>query len=152
MIRILLFLSCFCSSLLVLSQSYYSFPDSGWTQTQLFGIHNGLGWDQYPVEFTYAKDSIIGGITYRAVYDGNSLHFVRNENGKVYQKEYTGDHLLYDFSLNVGDTVGSFNNTVVTKQKILSTSGDSLWYIEIKIGQLHPDTIRWLEGIGDLQG
>lgn len=138
------------------SQEYYTFPDTGWSQTQLFGIHNGLGWDQYPEEFTYAQDSVINGITYKAIRLRSELFFLRQENGKVIWKDYNGEKLIYDFSLKVGDTLlgldfqESYPHVVIKKEKLAGPPGDSLWYLEIEIEKFHPDTIRWLEGVGDI--
>lgn len=66
------------------AQNYYHFPDTGWSQTQLFGIHNGLGWDQYPEEFSYIKDSIVGSKTYKVITNDIHFHFIRQDNGKIF--------------------------------------------------------------------
>lgn len=123
----------------------------------LFGVHNGQGWDQYIHEFQYSHDSLINGQNYQVIKRGAEEFFTREVDGKIYWLTGSDETLLYDFSLMVGDTLDYFYwhstelHTVVNKERIHHASGDSLWYIEIKIHEFHPDTIYWLEGVGDLR-
>ena len=139
------------------SQKYFDFPTEGWMQTQLFGIHNGLGWDQYVQDFNYSNDTVLDGLTYHAIISNDVHYFVRNEHGKIYWRHYSGEALLYDFSLNVGDTLDGFyflshaTYTVSVKERIAGPSGDSLWYMEVKPAGSWPDPEQWMEGVGNVK-
>jgi hypothetical protein len=161
-------LSLICGLLVALaiklpSQSFYAFPSKGWTQTLLYTEFTGHYWYMNNEELTYTHDSTFQNNKIYHVLELNSQEFyTRSENGKIYKLENISDtafteKLLYDFSLQVGDTVKNifdlpfYTYTVIKKEKRLNLSQDSLWYMEIKIHSLHPDTIRWMEGIGDLR-
>ena len=102
-------------------------------------------------------DTIIGSYTYKKVYakgqayyqwmsptppgpgqctdppysymNGNPVFFLRSSGKKIYAKMSGGDTLLYDFNLNVGDTLpktynNSQNNIIVTaKDSIFTANG-----------------------------
>lgn len=151
-----------CYAVLTLSSSisaqpYYSFPVNGWSQSQLFVFHNGLGFDQYVKEITCVGDTVIGNHTYQKLTGLNPDNFVRYDDGLMYWNRQGVDELIYNFSLEVGDTLkdeyglGYLGAVVMIKERILSTSGDSLWRLEIRT-QWSQENFIWLEGIGDTKG
>lgn len=152
----------FCYAVLTLSSSisaqpYYSFPVNGWSQSQLFVFHNGLGFDQFVKELTCVGDTVIGSHTYQKLTGLFPDHFVRYDDGLMYWNRQGVDELIYNFSLEVGDTLkddyglGYLGAVEMKKERILSTSGDSLWRLEIRT-QWSQENFIWLEGIGDTQG
>ncbi|MEO6760068.1 MAG: putative metal-binding motif-containing protein, partial [Saprospiraceae bacterium] len=153
-----LFLAC---SVLASAQSYFVFPSPGWKQGLLQTVWNGHIFDNTLVEAKYAHDTIIDGLPYTVTQLGGD-QFTRQQGGKLYHLQITGngnvEKLLYDFSAEVGDTIqndfysqGNYVLTVIKKEKIGNPTQDSLWYLEIRRAGFVPDTIKWLEGVGDLQ-
>jgi len=144
------------------AQTYYIFPDTGWTQSLLLSVYNGWGVEKSLAELSYERDTLIQNHTYKVIsFAGSEPSYVRQENGKLYWAQKLGssyfEQKLWNFSLKIGDTLSGYGfypsetKTVIKKVKVLSFSGDSLWYMELAVNKFFPDTIRWMEGIGDLQ-
>ncbi|HZV68816.1 MAG TPA: MopE-related protein [Saprospiraceae bacterium] len=143
------------------SQAYLTFPTEGWSQTLLYTQFTGHYWYMNNEELVYERDSTFPN---QKTYQVSKLQlysvYTRTENGKFIILENPSDtaseKVLYDFSLQVGDTVKNIlelnflTYTVIKKEKRKNISGDSIWYMEIKTHELHPDTTRWMEGIGDI--
>ena len=118
--------------------------------------------------FKFDNDTIIDGKLYQMVFiSEDEFHeewffygsFVREENKKVYYREYYGEEgLIYDFNLQLGDTV-VLNNPRAASEVILTlTEIDS---VETTDGyrerwKLTNDEFEipeyWIEGIGSMAG
>lgn len=152
----------FLFPLLGFAQTYFAFPTPGWKQSLLASTWNGYIFDNTLVQIQYSHDTILNGVTYTATNFGNDK-FIRQEGGKLYYLQGISggstEKILYDFSANVGDTIqNEFYSqdpnalTVIKKEKLVNPTKDSLWYLEIRrVGPI-TDTIRWLEGVGDMKG
>lgn len=156
-----------CSTLLN-AQTYVPFPDSNayWNEVELY-----QGQCE-PPEFckrTYflMGDTIIDAFSYKKIYadDGSSISYVgglREENKKVYlfYKSCDQSIILFDFNVNVGDTVAKsclvigclpFENTymtVVSRDSILLEDGSYRNRINFDDGP----QASWIEGIGSVSG
>ncbi len=114
--RSLTILFVFISFEISLAQNYVPFPDSNavWTNDRIDVTCGDPLYICYFAQFTLTGDTIIGTYSYNKVYSGgsNSNNYfgaIRNDipEKKVYFiKAYTDtDTLLYDFNIDVGDTV-----------------------------------------------
>ncbi|HSF90169.1 MAG TPA: MopE-related protein [Saprospiraceae bacterium] len=90
---------------------------------------------------------------------GPGNYYVRYDSGMVFQGILNSgqmeDKLLYDFTLNVGDTLHDYyypsSNTdyIVTLKEKRLVHQDSLWYMELYLDQW--TNLAWLEGVGELK-
>ncbi len=88
-------------------QTYYAFPTGigMWTREQLDHFWNPTG-----ILSTdhIGGDTIIGSDTYKKLYVNNNLHGAIRENNRViyfYSLDSLREFILYDFSVQVGDTL-----------------------------------------------
>jgi len=150
-----------------------------WSDKKYF--ETGDRWTEYiitsymfPTSYTFVSDkrqyylgtdTLVNGIHYYNIieYTPNNLqhptnHYgiMREENGKVYvnlNNNNTGEFLLYDFTLNVGDTIHSnapsgplSNSPVISKiDTIQLMTGE-------KRKMFHCNEFTYIEGIGCLNG
>ena len=161
--RRLTLILCFLYICLIGQSEYFEFPYEGWKQTILYSDGFGIYRVESIRQSSYLGDTILEGKQYKVLNRaGLQNFFFRFDNGKVFQRMSTFngttnvpfDQITLDFTLNEGDTLKGFgflpqqDLTITTKERIL-VNQDSLWYIEIQIDQWN--TIKWLEGVGDLQ-
>lgn len=118
--------------------------------------------------FKFDKDTIIDNITYKKVWiseDEDHANwnfygaFIREENKRVYYKQYVGDEgLIYDFNLTIGDSVLVDNPISAGEIWLILVSIDSIqtndgykerW--ELK-NNGYPDSEYWIRGIGSQNG
>jgi hypothetical protein len=118
--------------------------------------------------FKFDEDTIIDGKLYQKVFISEDEFqqewyfygsFIREENKKVYLKEYFGEEgLIYDFNLQLGDTVVVNNPRAVSEVALVLTEIDS---VETTDGyrdrwKLTNDEFMipeyWIEGIGSMGG
>ncbi|MEE4259035.1 MAG: T9SS type A sorting domain-containing protein [Bacteroidales bacterium] len=118
--------------------------------------------------FKFEEDTIIDGKTYKMVFISEDEFqeewfffgsFIREDNKKVYLREYFGEEgLIYDFNLQLGDTVVVNNPRAVSEVALVLTEIDS---VETSDGYrerwkltneefLIPE--YWIEGIGSTGG
>ena len=118
--------------------------------------------------FKFDNDTIIDGKLYKMVFiSEDEFHeewffngsFVREENKKVYYREYYGEEgLIYDFNLQLGDTAVVNNPRAASEVTLTLTEIDS---VETADGyrerwKLTNDEFEipeyWIEGIGSMAG
>ncbi len=156
----LVFVICFCSSQID-AQSYLSIPDSAarWINYGYsfsfsggnFSINNTFGSKYY----TDGSDTIINGQNYFGVKE--SAYYIgslRNSSGKVYYvpRDSTNEYLLYDFTVQVGDTLHNVFTSYGIVQDLLVTdvTTDSIGGVLRRV--IHFNGVSWIEGIGCSQG
>lgn len=115
------------------AQTYVSFPTAqdsvAWKMTE-------WSWGRKFESYTYiSDDTIIDGKTYSKVYTGNFLfendsnrltYLIREENKQIFSKSLNtnNEYLLYDFTLNVNDTM--VIDTTGILQRAVVTNIDSM--------------------------
>jgi hypothetical protein len=118
--------------------------------------------------YKFEEDTIIDGKLYQKVFISEDEFqedwffygsFIREENKKVYLREYFGEEgLIYDFNLQLGDTVVVNNPRAVSEVTLVLTEIDS---VETNDGyrerwKLTNDEFMipeyWIEGIGSMGG
>lgn len=135
------------------SQELAPFPTLGMSygEVQLNDVH---GFPDFDVSVFYLKDTFFcGQLHHYFVGKWSSFvkkdFFVRYEAGRVFinRGECGMERLLYDFSLEVGDTFSNFQyeNIVVD-----SVSTFTLENGEIRKYIVFDNGIKWVDGIGDL--
>ena len=128
------------------------------------------------VTYSLQGDTIFGGTVYQTlrrgdgVYcgalrqsaDGQQIYFRPGEVGDRYARSKGKEYLLYDFSVNVGDTVYAYDGFMDTSCEQSQEPGDSItpaWKVlsidtidgrkHIKVeGGNQSSRIEWIEGIG----
>ncbi len=142
-----------------LGQTLYHFPQPGFVQGE---IYNG-DWTnpgQHNASVTFMGDTMIGGVTYSHMENEHfSDGYVRYDSGRIYSqgRNFDGslsggsETLLYDFTLQVGDTFSSyrFGNIIVDSvSTITMLNGQNRKYMELSNGF---DTCKWIDAIGDIE-
>ncbi len=118
--------------------------------------------------FKFDEDTIIEGKLYQQVFISEDEFqeewffygsFIREENKKVYLREYFGEEgLIYDFNLKMGDTVVVNNPRAISEVSLVLTEIDSVETTDghRKRWQLTNDEFMipeyWIEGIGSMGG
>ena len=160
--KILIFITFF--PVFASAQLNYFFPDSN--------SYFSVSW----MKFWFQGDTVIGDFKYKKVYmqmndsiaDFNKAYYftaIREDTvaEKVYFYHYDyynaeNEYLLYDFSVNVGETVGfySFWGGLHIKQQVVKSIDSILidGHYRKKINFLHErhGIESWIEGIGSTQG
>ena len=134
------------------AQTYRPFPvDNGvWTyqSSDEWGNHLATG------SFTLTGDTTINSLTYKKIqYAGGSIREVGKIIYFVPDTSSTGaEYVLYDFNLNLGDTVTDFygghdceSDTIIvhTVDSVLGSNG---WHRRLRMGNY----VTWIEGIGSV--
>ncbi|MDQ3015865.1 MAG: T9SS type A sorting domain-containing protein [Bacteroidota bacterium] len=89
-------------------------------------------------------------------YEGTNT-YIRTENNKVYRYNFEDEKVLYDFTLEVGDTflldLSLFEINLIVKDldTIILLNGESKkrWVLQCEISG---DEYTWIEGIGNIRG
>ncbi len=142
------------------SQSeFYQFPYNGWRQYILHTEAPPSGWFERIDTVKFQQDTIIDTLNYIHLTWGSGNYYVRYDSGMVFQRILNSgqmeDKLLYDFTLNVGDTLHDYyypssnTNYIVTIKEKRLVHQDSLWYMELYLDQW--TNLAWLEGVGELE-
>ena len=116
--------------------------------------------------YTFSVDSFFySGFYFHELLFSKDMSSPWNSTGKYFRQEgskvfkLTGDtlKLLYDFSLNIGDTLVPFNDGIYDKREVVEVGSIMLLdniprkYLSITCGsQSGGDTTKWIEGIGDI--
>lgn len=109
------------------------------------------------VRATYNGDSIIHGKEYFKLEMYNNSYWVREDTakGKVYVILDSADHILYDYSMSIGDTLYKTYPPIQNAFKILtavdSFQMDSIWYKIQYFAQGTSWDFTVIEGIGCMQ-
>lgn len=114
--------------------------------------------ETYYQYYTDGEDTLIGGNTYERVriyfstgYKGS----FRNESGVVYyiEEEDSIEQILYDFTLNVGDTMPDTYNEMGIDDADIVTIVDTLVLFGIPHRRIRfTGEYAWIDGIGCTQG
>ncbi|HTL80666.1 MAG TPA: T9SS type A sorting domain-containing protein [Bacteroidia bacterium] len=143
----------------------YHFPQPGLSQTE---VHIGDWTIQGQVDnwsFHYTNDTVVGNDTFSHLVGYSSYfpsEYIYSSGGKVYGSPYEGTNfahpdsmeLIYDFSLNPGDTfhvsrIGIYGTfTVDSVGTILLASGETRKYMELSNST---GRLKWIDGIGDIE-
>lgn len=144
--------------------TYHPFPDSnivweGYTSCGMHGIGSLVGW-----AYTIKRDTTINGLLYHII--GSATWdigcFREDINKRVYFFNFSGfdpdtstqEHLLYNFSFSVGDTIFSkgIKLTVfrVDTPVYYGVPRRTIYLTDSVFGGF--DTDRWIEGIGSYWG
>jgi len=182
--RIILTISVFFLFIFSFAQKKYEyvpFPTSNaiWSEKYQFSEHDP-NWQPSVYErfAVNGEDTVINGIVYTKIYmfldtvfDKKTAKYVgalrEDENKKIWLKMDTelhyskpetrfnkGEILLYDFSVNEGDTIFSLSkltNIVVAKIDTVQIGDTYRKKIKIEIGDKW-NVIEWIEGIGSTRG
>lgn len=150
------------------AQTYVPFPDSNayWNEIELY--QGQCDPPEYCKNTYYLLgDTVIDAYLYKKIYstDGSSTSYVgglREENKRVYLYYTWCDHsvLLYDFNLNIGDTITTsclaaacdtledLYMTVVSIDSVLLQDNSYRRRINFNYGS----NMSWIEGIGSVSG
>ena len=163
----------FSLSLVLTSISFsQSLPDSSaiWTIASI-----SMGSYFQNNTYSYETDTIINSLTYvtifttnDSIYDPSNSNYycaVREYEGRWFfvLKDQTNEYLLYDFNVNIGDTVIINNPWTDGEKELIVFNTDSLeltdkYYRTIDVGFYdgpsgQPNIIdRWIKGIGSTNG
>jgi hypothetical protein len=162
----LLIILLLVSALTGSAQNYISFPDSN----AIWLVRHGRG-DTMPAFYYYGltnEDTIINSTVYHKLLRSTDTVFSSNEYyaalrqdvlaKKVYSYAYnaSSEHLLYDFSVNIGDTV---NNITGSSTSAIVYSIDSILIAGTYHKQIHfmlysASSVwpfgSWVEGVGNI--
>jgi len=126
------------------------------------------GVELYNNTYTIVKDTILDGLNYYEITDlhnegGTTPILLREDsiNRKIYLKYIGEEKLLYDFSMNIGDTINYFvfndgYNEMTLDSITNNLSSPDSNYITINIQIENPkifhfsNGIKWIEGIGSV--
>jgi Secretion system C-terminal sorting domain len=140
------------------SQAYIPFPSSNAIWLVRHG--NGEAWPDYYYYGLTNEDTTISGVTYHKLFRSVDTNFTSSEYyggiredlaaHKVYFYYGGSEKLLFDFSVNVADTVRSLNAVVHAVDSILI---GSVYHRQIHF-RMYNDTAAWhagtwVEGIGN---
>ncbi|MFI4963193.1 MAG: T9SS type A sorting domain-containing protein [Legionellales bacterium] len=141
--------------LLGIAQSYTPLVNplgSSWSGFD-FDIPNSVSW---PINIQTGSDTIAGGLKYTAMNsNGGTYYYIREDSsGKVFVKRLLSDsidYLLYDFSMQVGDSIydsatGYFMKVTYIDSFQTPMGNMKRLYMQ---GSWHHAT--WIEGIGGYQ-
>lgn len=151
---VMIVLGAFCAKA---QAPYYAFPDSNatWSMIRKAGAMGNIFWAGY--SYNFGSDTTINTKTYHSIevssgpHIGPSLFFLRNDTFALTYILNTNneERILYDFSMQVGDTITNFfwgNN-----MELLSISTVQLINSERRLFNFS-DSTKWIEGIGDVLG
>ena len=149
------------------AQSYIPFPDSNavWINAdytlvnQPFYHYVLVGTRNY---CTNGEDTLLNATTYTKINhcEGAYKAALRDDNGKVYivPKDSVNEFLLYDFTLEVGDTLGTFFYEYsggwqeLSQNDIIINEVDSININNVYHKRITVDNTYWIEGIGCTMG
>ena len=157
-------------------QSYYAFPESNALWYQYYYPENYWEEGNEPESMIFGlqdQDTLINGLQYNKLFrfysnppdpssavcigaireDNNRRVFYRGEHPFSYPVADTGEIMIYDFSVNVGDTIRE--GLFTTNEYLLVSKMDTIQIGEEYRKRIHfenhPDT-RWIEGLGNERG
>jgi hypothetical protein len=154
---------------IALTQSYVHFPDTVamWHETYIQQIPPPILWYDAIGEIYYKGDTTINNITYHKLYstqrnifcsqviEGTPYYTGALREDTIQQRMYyresgqDTEHILYDFSLEVGDTLPGHSSTVKSIDTIITDDGIARrrWHVFADYPEAY-----YIEGIGGNQG
>lgn len=164
-IKLMMVISCCLTGELGNTQSYVHFPDSVavWHETYIQQIPPPILWYDAIGETYYKGDTTFNNLTYHKLFRTNRNIFcsqiiqgayyvgaLREDTiqQRIYVREYWQDteHILYDFSLEVGDTLPDITELTVTSIDTIITSDGIArrrWHVPYYYYEAY-----YIEGIG----
>lgn len=141
----------------------FSFPQPGLEQVEIYHGDWTTGGFPFNNSFRYLRDTTVGGNVF-AKFSPNHLSnelYTYYDSGKVYYyfngttlTNPTTGKLIYDFSLNIGDTISLNSYSHYGNYTV-----DSVSSVQLLNGQIRKflrlfsstDTLKWIDGIGDIE-
>lgn len=117
----------------------------------------GLGPMRYTDSLVYVNDTLIGNYEYKRIQGGGHLYFIRENGDTVFRYHGGEDYVLYNFSMEVGDTLkmedgksamyyffppGSYVTFELTEKGKMELGGDSVRYYIMKVISTDYDSIN----------
>ena len=144
------------------SQTYLSLPDSNAKWINVHKDYRTNPWNPTKKQVQYCtanRDTLINGREYFQIdtCNGGYKGALRNDAGKVHivPKDSAREFLLYDFTLEVGDTICNINCDGTQSSLLIVHPGgvdsvliDSVYRKRIRLSY----GTGWIEGIGNSQG
>lgn len=118
----------------------------GWCVEQYYGLGSVL------TDYTIIGDSSLNGSDYTVLlrFD-NQLHLLREDTveRQVFYRDTanSNDYLIYDFSLNAGDSIMLFDSTILFYVDSVVLMSRKHLYLSTNDTNVAP-TLTWIEGIG----
>jgi hypothetical protein len=162
----------FCSFVGAYAQNYMPMPDSNFTWMVRHG--NGEAWPTYYFYGMKNEDTVLAGQTYHKVFRSSDTAFDQSEyfaglrqdvNTKrvyCYDHRIHGERILYDFSVQIGDTVryltGSSVDPFYAVQGVVysfdSVNINGVYHRQIHFSMFGSTSVwpfgTWVEGVGNL--
>ncbi len=137
----------------VSAQSYLPFPDSAarWVNA---GFYSGQGLTSGFYYCADGEDTVINTLSYTRMENcltGDYLGAFRDTVGKVFYvpKDSLSESLIYDFSLQTGDTVNYYHEDFGFGANQAVIQGTDTWLVNgVNRRVLYLDASTWIEGIG----
>ena len=157
------------------NDSYIPLINKQENQTWIWDSYFGEGPSSYNRLTMDNQDSVIDGVSYRVIHSYKYDYYhnyrpdtiiesdllIREENKKVFVYLYGAEKMLYDFSLNVGDTIAFTIDiclkviSIDTTDLVINGQNCRKWSFGYYGGDTNiyfPGMIEWIEGIGCTKG
>jgi hypothetical protein len=137
------------------STSYFG-EECCWSyKAHLYDLNVEFRWT--PAQFHLQRDTVINHKHYKQYQTCESYPFtaIRQENQKIYavDNSHSGEYLLYDFGMNVGDVISSEAQSGYLSRNPIVTQVDSIWlYNGERRKRMVVNGDVWIEGIGSTHG
>lgn len=167
-----------CLSLSAQQYKYVPFPDSNAVWGEKYWASEMAGFfNQYAL---FNKDTLINGITYHQLFHNSNSSTITPSNSKsvvgiredeqkrvwainfkepivnTYNQNEKGEVMLFDFSLQIGDTIGAKDHANITPYASLVVQDIDSIRIHQSIRKVFTfktyKWVKWIEGIGNVQG
>ena len=160
LLTLLLFASILLAAQEIDTTSYFG-KSTYWTYEikNIFGDLPNPPWYDYFVwgqKIKIQDDIVINNVYYKKFDYRADIRALRQENQKVFAIGYSSDteFLLYDFGLEVGDSIPYPNDAEQRKAYVISTDSITLYngikYKTITLQDTWGNTNGWVEGIIDI--
>lgn len=140
-------------------QSYIPFPDSGavWVSTTSYYDPNPIPHCEFLSAtnwLVHGDDTLINAQNYtKVMQDGSYFGAIRDANGEVYlvKKDSVTEILVYDFTVDVGDTVTVYDGfTAYPEDFVVNWEPDSILIYGNYRKRIQIGDVEWVEGIGNI--
>ena len=134
---------------------YNSFLEEG--KVWSYNHYNYSKGDRLVTAFITKGDTVVDGVNYKKIVDaenGRCGYVMREDAGKVYCRYHGGgEFLVYDFSLNVGDSFNAqgVSATVVAVDTIV-VGGRAFRALDVRDSEVPNIPNWWVEGVGSMCG
>jgi len=176
------FFLCFATQLSYAQEYHYvPFPDSNavWSEIYWKPISEPYPRWEYNQYALFNEDTVINGITYHKLFHSNSASKIEKENAvyigairedrnrRVYirydgkfkpdEPYYKKEFLLYNFDLNIGDTIWQEEDSIEISpmEYLVAKAIDTIQIYNSRrkvFSFLEPFWVYWIEGIGNVKG